>query len=216
MKEIKCTIIQDVLPLYTDGVVSRDTKEMVEKHLIDCENCQKEYELLKQDLYFPANNKVSVFKKLKKTLLKKRVFTSIISILLTAVILFGAFLFTFYYEKVIPYADDLIKIKAQNESQLVSYYYGESYAGVNMTHPMQVEVDGEVKLVSFIYYTKTFAESPERSLIDNGSEQTYTSVLPESEKIDAVYYAEFDPEKITAEKDSWESVIKRAALIWER
>ena len=30
MKEIKCTIIQDVLPLYIDEVVSQDTKEMVD------------------------------------------------------------------------------------------------------------------------------------------------------------------------------------------
>lgn len=41
MKEIKCTIIQDVLPLYVDEVVSQDTKEMVDEHLQHCNKCQK-------------------------------------------------------------------------------------------------------------------------------------------------------------------------------
>jgi len=32
MREIKCSIIQDILPLYVDEVVSQDTKEMIEEH----------------------------------------------------------------------------------------------------------------------------------------------------------------------------------------
>lgn len=47
MKEIKCNIIQDILPLYVDGVVSEDTKEMVNNHLQIYPNCQKEYEQMK-------------------------------------------------------------------------------------------------------------------------------------------------------------------------
>lgn len=66
MKEIKCTIIQDILPLYIDGVVSQDTKEMVEEHLQDCENCRKEYESMKQELYIPVENKESLLKAIKK------------------------------------------------------------------------------------------------------------------------------------------------------
>ncbi|OEH91146.1 zf-HC2 domain-containing protein [Bacillus solimangrovi] len=82
MKEIKCTIIQDVLPLYIDEVVSQDTKEMVDEHLQHCEE--------------------------------------------------------------------------------------------------------------------------------------YAFPLSDSERIDAIYYADFDVEKITARKDSWDSVLERAVLIWEK
>ncbi len=41
MKEINCNIIKDILPLYVDGVVSDDTKEIVEEHLEHCEECKK-------------------------------------------------------------------------------------------------------------------------------------------------------------------------------
>ncbi|MFF2289527.1 zf-HC2 domain-containing protein [Peribacillus butanolivorans] len=219
MKEIKCTIIQDILPLYIDEVVSQDTKEMVDEHLQHCEKCQKEYEVMKHDLYIPAENKASIFKKINKKWRKKKVIISIVSVLLTAIILLGVFSYVLYYETVIPYSENLVKIEKQNDNQLVSHYYGESYAGVNETHPMLLEIDGEKKNVSFIFYTQTIAKSPSRNLINNEknlNEQEYTSAIPESEKIDAVYYVDFDVEKITAGKDSWDSILERAVLIWEK
>lgn len=54
MKEVKCTIIQDILPLYVDEVISPDTKEMVEEHLQHCLSCQQELESMKRDLILPA------------------------------------------------------------------------------------------------------------------------------------------------------------------
>ena len=124
----------------------------------------------------------------------------------------------FYYETMIPYSEDLIKIERQQDNQLVSHYYGKDRAGVFGTFPMGLEIDGEKRIVSFIYYTKTFADSPTRNLIDNekGVEQEDTFVLPESGNNDAVYYVEYDPEKMTDGKDSWDAVLERAVLIWEK
>ena len=219
MREIKCSIIQDILPLYVDEVVSQDTKEMIEEHLVHCEKCQKEYEVMRRELFIPAENKASIFKKINKKWRNKKVKISIISVLATAIILVGAFAYVVYYERVIPYSKDLIKIEMQNDNQLVSHYYGKSYAGVHEAYPMPLEIDGEKKNVSFIFYTETFAESPSRSLINhekNHTEQDYISKLSESEKIDAVYYVDFDVEKIADGKDSWDSILERAVLIWEK
>lgn len=218
MKEIKCTIIQDVLPLYIDEVVSQDTKEMVDEHLEHCDKCQKEYESMKQDLYIPLENKGSLFNNIRKKWRKKKVRISIISILVTAIIFIGAFLYVFYYKTVIPYSENLVKIEMHNDNQLVSHYFGESYAGVNVTHPMLLEIDGEKKNISFIFYTETFSDSPSRNLLNNekDNEQGYTFNLPESEKVDVVYYVEFDVEKVTDGKDSWDSILERAVMIWEK
>jgi len=102
---------------------------------------------------------------------------------------------------------------------LISRYYGKSRAGVHGTFPKEFEIDGEKKIVSFIYYTKTVADSPSRNLIDDekrlGQEDTF--VLPESGNNDAVYYVEFDSEEmVPGGKDSWDSVLERAVLIWEK
>jgi hypothetical protein len=219
MKETKCTIIQDILPLYIDEVASQDTKEMVDEHLQHCAKCKKEYESMKHDLYIPVENKESLFNNISKRWRKKKVMISIVSILVTAIILIGTFLYVFYYETIIPYSEDLIKIERQKDNQLVSHYFGESYAGVHETHPMSLEIDGVKRNVSFIFYTKTIADSPSRNLINNEkglNEQEYISNLAESEKVDEVYYVGFDVEKITAGKDSWDSILDRAVLIWEK
>jgi predicted anti-sigma-YlaC factor YlaD len=102
MKEINCNIIKDILPLYVDGVVSDDTKEMVEEHLEHCEECKKEIELMKQELYIPVEKEASFIKNFKKKWRNKKIIISVLSILLTGLILFGAFSFIFHYDRVIP------------------------------------------------------------------------------------------------------------------
>ena len=38
---ITCQVIQDILPLYTDGCCSEDSKNLVEEHLKTCDDCRK-------------------------------------------------------------------------------------------------------------------------------------------------------------------------------
>lgn len=219
MTEIKCTIIQDILPLYVDEVVSQDTKEMIEKHLKHCEKCQLEYQQMKHEMYIPEETKVTLFKRINKKWRKKKIIVSGVSSIITALILLGVFEYVFHYETLIPYSGDIVKIENNEDKTLFAYYYGKSYASVNVTHPMLLEIDGEKKNISFIYYNKTIAASPTRQLINNGKardEQNFTFEFPEAEEIDAVYYAEYDIEKIAVNKDSWNNILKDAVLIWEK
>ena len=39
--KISCSVIRDILPLYVENMVSEDTKEIVEEHIKDCEECKK-------------------------------------------------------------------------------------------------------------------------------------------------------------------------------
>lgn len=47
---LDCAIVEDLLPLYHDGVVNVITAETVENHLKECELCKKEYESLSADI----------------------------------------------------------------------------------------------------------------------------------------------------------------------
>ena len=38
----ECNIVRDLLPLYTEDMVSKDSREFVEEHLNRCEACRKE------------------------------------------------------------------------------------------------------------------------------------------------------------------------------
>jgi len=48
--KISCEIIQDLLPLYCDGVCSQDSKQVVEAHLKDCEKCKADMCFMEQDM----------------------------------------------------------------------------------------------------------------------------------------------------------------------
>lgn len=50
MKKISCNIIEDLLPIYINGVCSDETKELVESHIENCEDCQHKLELMKTNI----------------------------------------------------------------------------------------------------------------------------------------------------------------------
>lgn len=218
MKEIKCSVIQDLLPLYVDEVVSDDTKSLVNEHLLMCEICKNEYEQMKGTLYVPIENKATLFSQFKKRWNRKKWLLIFGSVLTTTLIGIALFSFIFYYAKPIPYTADLFELEETADGTLVLNYFGESHAGTHMTHPLEVEIDGEMKNISLIYYDETIANSPTRNNLRNynriDSEQ---STLPDSQNVDAVYYGEFDLEKVIIKKtQSWEELLQQMTLIWER
>lgn len=217
MKEINCNIIKDILPLYVDGVVSDDTKEMVEKHLDCCEECKKELELMKQEISIPPEKEASLIRNFKKKLRNKKLIISGLSIMLTGLIMLGIFAFIFHYDRIIPYTEQLIKIETQDDGMLVSHYYGVSYYSVSATHPITLEIDGKEKNVIFLYYTETLAQSHKRKLInqrENRDEREFIFPLDKKENVDAIYYAEFDIREIVKKGNKWDKVLENTVLIW--
>lgn len=50
---LSCKVIEDILPLYHDGVCSDESRELVEKHLCECENCRIFLQKLDDKLTLP-------------------------------------------------------------------------------------------------------------------------------------------------------------------
>lgn len=219
MTKISCSIIQDILPLYVDEVVSEETQEMVDEHLKYCAACQQEVEMMKQSLYLPIEKEAPMLQNLKTKWRNKKLIVSGLSVLLTAFILFGGFYLIFHYERFIPYSENIVQIEVQDNGNLASHYYGESYYGFHGTGPMEVEIDGKEKRALFLYYTKTFSDNPTRSLFSKtepNQEQEFLFPLDPVDDIDVVYYVEFDVRKVFENGGNWEEVAARADLIWEK
>ena len=74
--KVTCKVIQDLLPLYHDGVASPDTAALVEEHLKDCEACQEEFHRLQDASSLPLpvsgkeERKAEGLAKVKKALRK--------------------------------------------------------------------------------------------------------------------------------------------------
>lgn len=46
--KITCNIIEDLLPLYIDDMVSEDSRQLVEEHLKECAACRKMLDEMKK------------------------------------------------------------------------------------------------------------------------------------------------------------------------
>lgn len=66
---MNCKIIQDLLPLYADGIASEETNEAVREHIAECEECGKIYEKMTESpeiIESPQNDRdVDYMKKIK-------------------------------------------------------------------------------------------------------------------------------------------------------
>ncbi len=53
MNNVSCGIIQDLLPLYCDGVCSEESKKTILSHIRTCENCREELRVMKLPMEIP-------------------------------------------------------------------------------------------------------------------------------------------------------------------
>ncbi len=101
---MNCDIIKDLLPLYIDGVSSESTNKLIEEHLSECEDCQKELELMQdapiisvKDEDLEKSVKI-VGKKLKK-FKKKTVIKAVSAALALCIVLTIVFQFVLSYQQ---------------------------------------------------------------------------------------------------------------------
>ena len=92
----KCNIIQDLLPLYVENMVSDDTRQFVDEHLETCEVCKKALEQISINIPFEEETReieppATMLKRIGLDIKKKRVLTGVLSATLSAIALIVLF-----------------------------------------------------------------------------------------------------------------------------
>lgn len=94
-----CKVIEDLLPLYADGICSEDTKTIVEHHTAECEECRQKLEAMTSETFsddMPEKEKMSPenpFKKIRRHYTRLIVCTLLIC---AAVLIPSAVIFKLY------------------------------------------------------------------------------------------------------------------------
>lgn len=85
---MECYIVNDLMPVYIDGLVSEETKKAIERHLSECEECGKLCGKLKTpmdvttDVY--AKDEINFLKKIKKKTLRIKLISGFLAFVLIA------------------------------------------------------------------------------------------------------------------------------------
>ena len=90
-----CKIVEDLLPLYHDGVCSAESREMVEQHLAQCERCREVLAQIDTELLSPGTGSADIqsLKSIARKFLlsqRKALITGIVVILSLFLIAFAA------------------------------------------------------------------------------------------------------------------------------
>lgn len=196
MSKISCHIIQDILPLYVDGIVSEDTKKMVEEHMQECESCRREAEHMQERIVLPDKGvfyqkEQEILQKLKRRLLNRRVFSAILGAAFVCVLLAVGYTVLMIPKEVIPFDPDKMKVEIVGEDAYLSYQ-GNNMAGSFFAHPVKVQDGNREKEVARVYLEKNlWSAYIQPYLQDQKEEMIY---LCKASDMDALYYGEFDIE----------------------
>jgi len=86
-----CEIIQDLLPLYAEGVASKSTSDLIEHHLLSCETCNTALEQMRQTICIPAQTDVDELVYFNKKRIRRN-FSAVLAVIFLLLTLFHCLL----------------------------------------------------------------------------------------------------------------------------
>lgn len=232
---MNCKIIQDLLPLYRDGVCSAESRQAVEEHIQNCRACAQALGQIEADetMTIPEQaleiEKAQVIQGVKRRFSRRKR----LSVLVTAAVMLGMFaVFTAAADvkQPVPYREGMIEASLASDDVIDIYYDGGNYADFRA---LTREFGG--RTVLFLCYTRNLksdvlpmvnsAGKPEsRGHLSMGNGLLLDTVkgtaiqVPTQDQLGAVYYLAGDYAQLTDLTDGEFSAAARenAVLLWQR
>lgn len=229
MNEINCNVIQDILPLYIDGVVSEDTKVLVEAHLKECESCRHYAESMRQEVKIPTSielkkEQAAAFRNLKKKLKTRKFRVSVVSVLLTVVLIVGTYCALTIPEWCIPYDSGHIKVY-EEDGVVYAEYEGIEIAGSLWAQKEDMDYEGKTHQI-FCFKANGWSKfiEPILNQINPPDEKERKFIIGNADEIEAVYYGKFSmmhkplsfktPEEEIAEMEKQKKEVLTSEPVW--
>ena len=92
--KMKCIVIEDLMPSYVDELCSQDSRDLVQEHVAECEQCKAKLEMIKntQIVAGAASKKqVDYLKKIHNTFLRKEWLGKFVLVILVIIEVAGVF-----------------------------------------------------------------------------------------------------------------------------
>lgn len=202
--KITCDVIQDLMPSYIDGILSEDSRALVEEHMGTCQECRKMLEIMKEEQgkeqaqIRPSAasgaqrrageteniGSAAALKKIRKKLIIRRVLTAAVAVILTLIAAAAGYNHWYFNEKYMTLENSGMYVKNNR-----------LYSSNNLINRMKVQYteDGKTEFVYAIDapYAGTLELKGDDMLLQDFSKKT-EEVSPEDdstpETVKEVYY----------------------------
>ena len=225
-----CGIIRDLLPLYIDDVCNEESKQAVENHLSECEKCRNYYEAMKStddfcDVKIDNSEDMKMansLKNVKNKILKKRIITSFISVVVVIAIIFGTISILKNIECDIVYDENITiidTIPEQYKSVQGEKYLSAQIIGHSILYATQKRVEiknGDDAEVRIYFCTST---TKWEDLIANEKTISYHLLTPinEDNDIDKIFYYVGDYTDLeNMNETELTEIDKQSTLLWSK
>lgn len=114
MDNISCKVIEDLLPLYLDGLLSDETRLLVDEHIKTCDKCRKLYDDMRVNYRKDASGDtagINAIRNIRRRIRIGRLISVLASVLLVLGICMGIGYGVFIKEKYIPYDESGIYVE---------------------------------------------------------------------------------------------------------
>lgn len=215
MDKINCNIINDLLPLYVDEVVSDDTKVLVENHLANCESCREKAEKMADSIKMPVSEKVTsaeknIIKKAKRTFFNKKVIVAVTSAVVAIAIIFGLYWAANCIYFPIQYDAHLMSVTTDKDAIYLNY---DGVYSFHQGYNQEIVIDGEKKSVWIMEVEYNFWDKYIEPLYKK-TEKQYPIHIDEIQYCDIVYYGDFNTDGYTDKE--FRELLADCQLIWEK
>lgn len=182
MNLVSCNVIEDLLPLYAEDMLSEDSKKLVEDHLDECEGCSEYLDELKAMASLPVETNTEPLKKIQNTLQKKKWHAIILTTLFTLFV--GALAVVFMTTPdYLTYSEDLVTI-SETADGITILDFNEEVAGYDLESYQAGNGEGTV-------YHLTAWKTTWHDLT-NKDEIAPVVLNPSGEEVESVYYYQTD------------------------
>lgn len=216
-----CDMIQDLLPLYLDGVCSEKSKKAVEEHLAECSDCKdffaamREADKIEIDTH-SANRerqKAASFQAVKKKLFRKQILAAFATVIVLVVITFATVGVLKNTHKVVEYEDNVSV--SMVDGNLMGRLQGSRILHVSIKR-VTVTVEGqEENYLFFCMYDTKWDELITGS--DVFSEYTLYFSDKGADQIDTVYYFTGDYTDIESmSSEELQEIINASVILWQK
>ena len=216
--KITCNIIEDLMQQYVDGVLSDDSRQLVEEHLDGCEECrQKEQQIrsicreldeaAKAGAVPEARQDYGSLRRFRRWITLRRALTITLSVLVTFCVVVGGVFLMFDLESYMPYQKTGMHVNENGMMFMDEPYYGYrgAYSGIDLNGDM----------IEIFYMTDTFQKrhlgKPTRGHVvdfgveDQGTRTNEECVREKIPPIDKLYYLKEEYVKEKHLKDPFDS-----------
>lgn len=205
--KINCNVAQDLMQPYVEDILSKDSRELLEDHLAECESCKAKLDEIRginlkldaaiEDMNLDGtathNEDAVTFKQFKKWIDLRRLIAILITLVVVVTMCIGAAYYIEEYQTYIPFEESGITVSPDGDIVTKSAYQ----MCVGELHVKDTDGDGEHSIM-FLYLTSSIRsrhleEPGEMSVIvsprlDVGLVQ-YDGEQPITSDITEVYYA---------------------------